>query len=154
MLLSSRIKHFRRYTFTYLINKYSDLWNVYSLITWNFIDLIKGIVPKDLFTDILYISRSLTLARSILCDFLNYIHSRVHQDIWIPRCNAQIAKEKSLGITNHKKKLSTGSSRNPSFSIIWASDFSDSSEFLFNFIKFFWVLLGWLTTVSPPHLSR
>ena len=82
-----------------------DLWTIVSKNdSLTFIDLIKGIIPSNLFNNIQCITNSQKLTFNILSNMTMYLYNRTHNEIWLPRCELMIEKEKSLHISDKQKK--------------------------------------------------
>ena len=89
-----------------LINN-PDIWNpTTSLNSYTFVDLIKGFVASSLSRDIQEIVSTKSLTSSILITLLQAIFDKVQQDIWMPRCDRVVQKEKRHNITQKQKIFS------------------------------------------------
>src|SRR5215216_3427784 len=82
-----------------------DLWKItYDNNSLTFIDLIKGIIPSSFFNHIQCITNSLKSTFNILSNTTMYLYNRTHHDIWLPRCELMIEKEKALHISDKQKR--------------------------------------------------
>src|SRR4051812_16614028 len=85
------------------INKL-EIWDLrYSEFDFTFINLIKGIIPRDLSN---YVEKVVGIKHTydILHNLRNFIYEEIHSNIWIPRCNIQIKKEKLYNINKNLKR--------------------------------------------------
>lgn len=69
-----------------------------------FIDLIKGIIPMDLFENVNTFIRSESITRDILCVFIHRLQNTIKDIIWLPRCELILQKEQLAGILPQDKK--------------------------------------------------
>jgi len=81
------------------------IWNPsFDLLEISFIDLIKGFVPRDLVDIILELGLSYKDTKDVIINFMNNLQNIIKEHVWIPRCNKQLHKEESIGITSRIKK--------------------------------------------------
>ncbi|CAB5382454.1 unnamed protein product [Rhizophagus irregularis] len=89
------------------INKFDIFFPKFRKDKFNFIDLIKGIFPKQLYD---YIEKLEVIGKkNIVClgmELLQYVMDETKQHIWIPRCEKLKIIEKRHGITEKDKKKS------------------------------------------------
>ena len=71
---------------------------------FTFIDLIKGIVLKDLFDNVKSIVKSESNARDVICIFIKRLQNLVKDIIWSSRCDLMLEKERLAGINTRIKK--------------------------------------------------
>src|SRR5215216_6822164 len=77
---------------------------------FTFIDFIKGIVPTALPNLLDSLTKSSVTTSKILSPFYDFIFDQTYEIIWKTRCDATIAKERSLNISQYSKKLNYSSS--------------------------------------------
>ncbi|RIA79941.1 hypothetical protein C1645_839603 [Glomus cerebriforme] len=94
------------------LNSLSFLWSLSSNYTLNFIDLVKGIVPKVLFDFIFSFVKNNSITLDILFQFYNNIYKEFMEFVWIPRCEIQLVLERSHNI-HRKQKFIRRNSSNP-----------------------------------------
>ena len=80
--------------------------------SFTFLSLAQGLVPADLFSFLSSCNISSTKCADIILRSLDDLHDRLRTDIWLPRNEKVIAKERLLGI-NSKLKRGTGRRINP-----------------------------------------
>ena len=86
------------------IDNYS-FWSLsFDSDKFTFIDLIKGFIPRELFDLINDIINSRLITKDILNLFMENLYVRVRNNIWLPRCELVLAKEKRLNIATRAKK--------------------------------------------------
>ena len=97
-----------------LVQKMFDiphLWTVqHSYNHFTFEDMIKGFMPAPLSRIIHSLVGTKLAITTITNTLLQFIFDQVQDKIWLPRCNAVIAKEASLNITQAMKIASKNSS--------------------------------------------
>ncbi len=81
----------------------SSIWNIeYSNDRLTFIDIIKGLIPLNLYRTInKHLNKSKT--EKVLYNFRNLIYDEIMKNIWRPRCSYIKEIEKEYGITKKKK---------------------------------------------------
>lgn len=80
-------------------------WNIYQdKNQLTFIDLIKGIIPKDLYDNILFYIKKEEKTKKILCNTMENMNVLIKEKIWKTRCQEVINTEIHLGINKHMKK--------------------------------------------------
>ena len=83
-----------------------SIWDLsFDSDSLTFIDLIKGVVPLDLSSEINRVIKDQALTRQLLSVLMDQIYSFAMDSIWKPRCSLVLAKELSLGITRRDKRL-------------------------------------------------
>jgi hypothetical protein len=120
------------------------LWSLSNYNShFNFIDLIKGIIPRDCYNLVFSILHSSSSTSSVLTAWIHFIQSQVNSLIWLPRCDAQISLEKANNISRRSKlnaAKSRCSSSSPSVSSFASSSNSQSvyhlDDFVSNYIRF------------------
>ncbi|CAB5369186.1 unnamed protein product [Rhizophagus irregularis] len=89
------------------INKFDIFFPKFRKDKFNFIDLIKGIFPKQLYD---YIEKLEVIGKknivSLGTELLQYVMDETKQHIWLPRCEKLKIIEKRHGITEKDKKKS------------------------------------------------
>ncbi|CAB4482991.1 unnamed protein product [Rhizophagus irregularis] len=89
------------------INKFDIFFPKFRKDKFNFIDLIKGIFPKQLYN---YIEKLEVIGKknivSLGMELLQYVMDETKQHIWLPRCEKLKIIEKRHGITEKDKKKS------------------------------------------------
>ena len=81
------------------------LWDIGDSITdLTFIDIIKGFVPGFLTDRLFMLFKNRKLVLDILLVFYNNLFDNLENNIWLPRCDAMIQKEKALNINSRIKR--------------------------------------------------
>jgi hypothetical protein len=75
-----------------------------SSSSFNFIDIIKGIVPAYLYNCINSFTKNKRKTNIVLSTLYDCIFDQIFNLIWKPRCALTIARELSIGITKKKKR--------------------------------------------------
>src|SRR3989337_291728 len=89
------------------------LWTVqHSYDVFSFEDMIKGFIPTSLSSKIHLLVGTKSITTSITNTLLQFIFDQVQEKLWLPRCNAVVAKENSLNITQAQKIARSTSSSN------------------------------------------
>ena len=126
-----------------------SIWSLaYSADEFTFIDLIKGFVPKEFSLSIGRIIVSPIELKSLIVQFLDNLHVRIRDQVWSPRCELIIAKERSLNITQRQKKRKNSSLiRNNSTTPLFISDSTLENSNL-GFIDFICTGRNWLDFIQ------
>src|ERR1051325_4167105 len=83
-----------------------SIWNLSQDSTsLTFIDLIKGVVPLALSTEIHRVTKDQTVTRQLLSVLLDQIYLFTLDSIWKPHCADVLACEASLGISRKDKRF-------------------------------------------------
>jgi hypothetical protein len=107
-----------------------ELWTIASNNnSLTFIDLIKGIIPLSFFNHIQCIINSQKTTFNILSNTTMYLYNRTNHDIWLPRCELMIEKEKTLHISDKQKRKYDRSSTFTFNRYINSSSFSNQPIF-------------------------
>jgi ribonuclease HI len=112
-----------------------SIWDLsFDSSSLTFLDLIKGVVPLALASELQRVIKDSSVTRQLLSVFMDQIYSFALDAVWKPRCVLVLAKEASLGISRRDKKLRVS---NPSSNIASvtrsrvSSSFVDYSDFEF-----------------------
>jgi len=135
-----------------------SVWSlIYSADEFTFLDLIKGFVPKEFSLAVGIFLTNPNDLKSLIVTFLDNLHVRIRDQIWSPRCELIIDKEKTLNITSRQKKRKNSSSiRNNSNTVLISSDSTLANNNL-GFIDFIQTGRNWLDfirNVSHCFLSN
>ena len=135
-----------------------SVWSlIYSADEFTFLDLIKGFVPKEFSLAVGVFLTNPNDLKSLIVTFLDNLHVRIRDQIWSPRCELIIDKEKTLNITSRQKKRKNSSSiRNNSNTVLISSDSTLATNNL-GFIDFIQTGRNWLDfirNVSHCFLSN
>jgi len=138
-----------------------DQHSVWSLIhsadEFTFLDLIKGFVPKEFSLAVgIYINNPNDL-KSLIVTFLDNLHVRIRDQIWSPRCELIIEKEKTLNITTRQKKRKNSSSIQNNSNTVFISSDSTLACHNLGFIDYIQTGRNWLDftrNVSHCFLSN
>src|SRR6185436_19689245 len=122
-----------------------SVWSLdYSTDEFTFLDLIKDFVPKEFSLAIgIFITNPNDL-KSLIVTFLDNLYVRIRDQIWLPRCELIIEKEKTLNTTTRQKKRKNSSLiRNNSNTVLISSDSTLASNNL-GFIDYIQTGHNWL----------
>src|ERR1043165_8907531 len=120
-----------------------DIDSIWSVVAdqnkLTFIDLIKGIVPLELFDSINRIVNSRKVTHRILSEFFSFLYIHVRDTIWSPRCDRFIDIEILNNINSRvkRKKNNTSISYRPPPSIdVDDSTLEQSNNGIIHFIRY------------------
>ncbi|RIA79315.1 hypothetical protein C1645_840982 [Glomus cerebriforme] len=99
----SKIKEFFDADVTFIDLAHDSLWTNFDTHSLNFIDIIKGIIPK-FFNFLKKFTSSSVIINNFIFSLYHFIYSSIMEDIWIPRCNTLLLLEQSNNISSRTKK--------------------------------------------------
>src|SRR5688572_8485852 len=122
-----------------------SVWSiVHSADEFTFIDLIKGFVPKDFSLAVGTFINNPNDLKSLLVTFLDNLHVRIRDQIWLPRCELVIDKEKTLNITSRQKKKKNSTSVRNNSNTVLISSHSTLANCNLGFIDYIQTGRNWL----------
>jgi hypothetical protein len=84
--------------------KFSQLLRIFSKANLTFVDAIRGLVPSGLFYRINQFIHDFSVTRMIISVVWHDIFSLFWHSIWLDRCNRNLLREQSLGISKRDKR--------------------------------------------------
>jgi ribonuclease HI len=120
------VQHFVSSSFTTRDLSHDTLWSCDQVVnSFNFVHIIKGIVPLFLFTKINSFARNTKITKTILSIFYNNIYLDINKQIWKPRCERMMVDEFHANINRKSKRQKCPSST--------VRPFTNSSRISYNF---------------------
>ena len=114
---------------------HDTLWSCDHSNNINFVDVIKGVVPRSLVCNINSFVKNINITRQILSIFYNNIYLDINNEIWKPRCERMMVDEFHANIDRKKKHKKCDSQFIRSSSNSSKNTFSYSGLGMVNYIE-------------------
>src|SRR5215216_1607070 len=116
----------------YTLLEHLDIWSLSNSHAFNFVDLIKGLVPCNLYNFVHSHLMTKDSTMAAISNFMHFIFAQTHI-IWLERCSALKEFEKSLDITDTSKRANTEAS---GYQFLSSHSQFSSTKFISKMIRF------------------